>query len=99
MHLISLSPTDCGVLAKLGQLFDDEGDESQALHHYTEVKGAFSVLAQSFPNLGVGLALVCCCPSLSGTSPVTSVWLRGWGPTTLRSSTLRKPLSILKEQH
>uniref|UniRef100_A0A674N3N4 Intraflagellar transport 88 homolog n=1 Tax=Takifugu rubripes TaxID=31033 RepID=A0A674N3N4_TAKRU len=36
MHVISVSPTDCGVLAKLGQLFDDEGDESQALHHYTE---------------------------------------------------------------
>lgn len=40
MHIISVSPTDCGVLAKLGQLFDDEGDESQALHYYAEVKGA-----------------------------------------------------------
>uniref|UniRef100_H3DE04 Intraflagellar transport 88 homolog n=1 Tax=Tetraodon nigroviridis TaxID=99883 RepID=H3DE04_TETNG len=36
MHIISVSPTDCSVLAKLGQLFDDEGDESQALHYYTE---------------------------------------------------------------
>lgn len=40
MHIISVSPTDCSVLAKLGQLFDDEGDESQALHYYAEVKGA-----------------------------------------------------------
>lgn len=40
MHIISISPTDCSVLAKLGQLFDDEGDESQALHYYTEVTGA-----------------------------------------------------------
>lgn len=40
MHIVSVSPTDCSVLAKLGQLFDDEGDESQALHYYAEVEGA-----------------------------------------------------------
>lgn len=40
MHIVSLSPTDCSVLAKLGQLFEEEGDESQALHYYTEVSAA-----------------------------------------------------------
>lgn len=40
MHVVSVSPTDCSVLARLGQLFDEEGDESQALHYYTEVEGA-----------------------------------------------------------
>lgn len=56
MHIVSVSPTDCGVLAKLGQLFDDEGDESQALHHYTEVKGAS--LSTGYPNHFLILALL-----------------------------------------
>lgn len=57
MHVVSVSPTDCSVLARLGQLFDDEGDESQALHYYTEVEGA----APSPGGLKTAVHL-CCLP-------------------------------------
>lgn len=70
MHIISVSPTDCSVLAKLGQLFDDEGDESQALNYYTEVKGtvlyagelnrasSLSVPVQSFRHFPCDISVI-----------------------------------------
>ena len=36
-QLISLVPSDPGVLAKLGELYDAENDRSQAYHYYYEV--------------------------------------------------------------
>lgn len=37
MQLISVVPTDPHVLTKLGKLYDNEGDKSQAFHYYYEV--------------------------------------------------------------
>jgi len=37
MQLISVTPTDPQVLAKLGGLHDAEGDKPQALQYYSEV--------------------------------------------------------------
>ncbi|TKS67688.1 Intraflagellar transport protein 88 -like protein [Collichthys lucidus] len=36
MQVISVTPTDPQVLAKLGELYDGEGDKSQAFQHYYE---------------------------------------------------------------
>ncbi len=38
MQLTSVTPTDAQVLAKLGDLYDNEGDKSQAFQYYYEVK-------------------------------------------------------------
>lgn len=37
MQLISVVPTDSRALCKLGELYDGEGDKSQAFQHYYEV--------------------------------------------------------------
>lgn len=37
MQLISVVPTDSHVLSKLGELYDNEGDKSQAFQYYFEV--------------------------------------------------------------
>lgn len=37
MQVISVTPTDPHVLAKLGELHDSEGDKSQAFQYYYEV--------------------------------------------------------------
>lgn len=37
MQLISVVPTDSHALAKLGELYDSEGDKSQAFQYYYEV--------------------------------------------------------------
>lgn len=37
MQMISIVPTDPKILAKLGKLYDNEGDKSQAFHYYYEV--------------------------------------------------------------
>lgn len=39
MQVISVAPTDPQALAKLGELYDSEGDKSQAFQYYYEVKG------------------------------------------------------------
>lgn len=38
MQLTSVTPTDAQVLAKLGDLYDNEGDKTQAFQYYYEVK-------------------------------------------------------------
>lgn len=38
MQVISVTPTDPQALAKLGELYDNEGDKSQAFQYYYEVK-------------------------------------------------------------
>lgn len=40
MQVISVTPTDPQVLAKLGELHDGEGDKSQAFQYYYEVREA-----------------------------------------------------------
>lgn len=37
MQLISVVPTDSQALSKLGELYDSEGDKSQAFQYYYEV--------------------------------------------------------------
>ena len=37
MQLISVVPTDSRALSKLGELYDSEGDKSQAFQYYYEV--------------------------------------------------------------
>ena len=37
MQLVTLVPTDPGVLARLGELHDAENDRPQAYHYYYEV--------------------------------------------------------------
>lgn len=37
MQLISIVPTDSQALAKLGELYDTEGDKTQAFQYYCEV--------------------------------------------------------------
>lgn len=44
MQVISVTPTDPQALAKLGELYDSEGDKSQAFQHYYEVREAFFYL-------------------------------------------------------
>lgn len=44
MQLISVVPTDSRALSKLGELYDSEGDKSQAFQYYYEV----SVILFSF---------------------------------------------------
>lgn len=39
MQLISVVPTDSRALSKLGELYDSEGDKSQAFQYYYEVGG------------------------------------------------------------
>lgn len=54
MQVISVTPTDPQALAKLGELYDTEGDKSQAFQYYYEVEAiAFpftSVFTQSFSS-------------------------------------------------
>lgn len=38
MQVISVTPTDPQALAKLGELYDNEGDKSQAFQYYYEVE-------------------------------------------------------------
>lgn len=45
MQLISVVPTDSHALAKLGELYDSEGDKSQAFQYYYEV----GILKITFP--------------------------------------------------
>ena len=40
MQVISVTPTDPQALAKLGELYDNEADKSQAFQYYYEVKRA-----------------------------------------------------------
>jgi intraflagellar transport protein 88 len=35
--LVSITPTDAEVLARIGQLFEKEGDKPQAFHYFSEV--------------------------------------------------------------
>ena len=35
--LISVVPTDPGILARLGSMFERDGEKSQAFHYYSEV--------------------------------------------------------------
>lgn len=37
MQVVSVVPTDPQVLSKLGELYDHEGDKSQAFQYYYEV--------------------------------------------------------------
>lgn len=54
MQVISVTPTDPQALAKLGELYDTEGDKSQAFQYYYEVGAiAFpftSVFTHSFSS-------------------------------------------------
>lgn len=43
MQLISVVPTDSHALAKLGELYDNEGDKSQAFQYYYEVQHVYLV--------------------------------------------------------
>lgn len=47
MQLTSVTPTDAQVLAKLGDLYDNEGDKSQAFQYYYEVKNKKKATAKS----------------------------------------------------
>lgn len=44
MQLISVVPTDSKALSKLGELYDSEGDKSQAFQYYYEVSVYLTVL-------------------------------------------------------
>ena len=48
MQLISVTPTDPHVLAKLGELYDNEGDKSQAFQYYYEACPLYLII---FNNL------------------------------------------------
>ena len=37
MQLIGVVPTDASVLAKTGEIYDNEGDKSQAFQYYYDV--------------------------------------------------------------
>ena len=37
MQLIGVVPTDCSVLAKTGEIYDNDGDKSQAFQYYYDV--------------------------------------------------------------
>lgn len=47
MQLISVVPTDSQALSKLGELYDSEGDKSQAFQYYYEV-GVLSHVPSAF---------------------------------------------------
>ena len=49
MQLISVTPTDPHVLAKLGELYDTEGDKSQAFQYYYEVQYTLPCFRGSLP--------------------------------------------------
>lgn len=46
MQVISVTPTDPQALAKLGELYDNEGDKSQAFQYYYEVEAISLVILQ-----------------------------------------------------
>lgn len=68
MQVISVTPTDPLVLAKLGELHDSEGDESQAYQYYCEVELYCLWTNLSCPHRLLRSALII---SPSGTSPPT----------------------------
>lgn len=37
MQLIGVVPTDCSVLARMGEIYDNDGDKSQAFQYYYDV--------------------------------------------------------------
>lgn len=39
MQLIGVAPTDTSVLARTGEIYDNEGDKSQAFQYYYDVSG------------------------------------------------------------
>lgn len=51
MQLISVTPTDPHVLAKLGELYDSEGDKSQAFQYYYEARPDFLCTASNHCSL------------------------------------------------
>ena len=38
MQLIGIVPTDPGILSRMGELYDNEGDKSQAYQYHFEVR-------------------------------------------------------------
>ena len=41
MQLIGVVPTDTSVLARTGEIYDNEGDKSQAFQYYYDVRCIF----------------------------------------------------------
>lgn len=57
LQLISVVPTDPHVLAKLGKLYDNEGDKSQAFHYYYEVLALYcfsNALCHNLKKIAIG---------------------------------------------
>lgn len=65
MQLISVVPTDSQALSKLGELYDSEGDKSQAFQYYYEVGvqlASFQFLTDSsFSEKHINLELIIIC--------------------------------------
>lgn len=65
MQLISVVPTDSQALSKLGELYDSEGDKSQAFQYYYEVGvhlASFQFLTNpSFSEKHISLKLITIC--------------------------------------
>lgn len=65
MQLITVVPTDSQALCKLGELYDIEGDKSQAFQYYYEVGvhlASFQVLTDpNFSEKRISLELIIIC--------------------------------------
>ena len=61
MQLITVTPTDPQVLAKLGELYDSEGDKSQAFQYYQEVSHSQHTTDLSIKRILVSLCFCQLC--------------------------------------
>ena len=90
MQLISLVPTDPGILQRMGEIFDGE-DRSQAFQYYYEV----STMVRLWGELHL---------QSSSYSPIATVrpiskWCPGLERITWSPSTATKPYNSLTKQH
>ncbi len=90
MQLISLVPTDPGVLQRLGEMFDADNDRSQAFQYYFEVHILHCFIVTP---LTVTLVLF----SHFATFQRTLTSSLGWEHTTWIHSLLTKPSTTLRE--
>ena len=112
MQLISLVPTDPGILQRLGEMYDSDNDRSQAFQYHYEVRslppsshfGAFtSPVKKTYTSSATySMQLQTCSHTLplpcshSGTVPPTLMSSPGWVPTTWTLNLLTRQSTILR---
>lgn len=65
MQLIGVAPTDCTVLSRMGEIYDNDGDKSQAFQYYYDVSSELNfltglILLAKIQNYGTCIMMASC---------------------------------------